>query len=253
MGLARVRDAMSTYVMFSSFYVVIILVFSAGWHPLVCETFWPDRLWYLFLIIPFSGVASMVNFARQQPGDFDAEWWARWIHNFVTFLLLVFFTVMFLAYLLPAMILANCQPGDVAMIAGVCTGGKCNNPFNDPAWFCIYNNTAEAALCELPPCMSTDLCSVAHDPALLESAFAHFWLFAFVIVLIVLGMIDLVLMWNLHGLSARMRLVAHKDRGVSSVEQFMPISAQQQQQWIHPAQSVVQSKGLASRLMFDEE
>ena len=207
MGIARVANAVTTYIWFSSFYTVLILGFLVGFHPLTCEVFWADRLWCLFLLIPFTGVSALVNFARRQPADWDAEWWARYIHNVVSFLLLMFFAVVFFAYLVPAFATRNCQP-DGNGLPDICEGGKCGNPFNDPAWFCVYNNTAEAGLCEIPPCMTDDLCDLGHDPANLDTPFAHFWLFVCVIIFLVLGVVDLVLMWNIHRLSVEMRLLA---------------------------------------------
>ena len=227
--IGRVRNAVSSYVWFSAFFVLLVLVFSVGFQPLVCETFWIDRLWYLILIIPISGICSMVNYARAQPGDFDGEWWSRFMHTLVSTLLLIFFAVAFFAYLLPAFVNANKDSAD---------GGKCNNPFNAPAWFCVYNNTMEASLCDLPPCASADLCTVGHDASNLPRAFAHYWLFIFVIVFLVMGVVDLVLQFYLHRLSIQLRLALRKGGalpgadsgfverltpGVQRVESGMPV------------------------------
>lgn len=210
MGIGRVANAISSYVWFNTLYVVLILVFAAGFQPLVGETLWVDRVWYLFLVIPFSGVATLVSFGRRQHPDWDGEWWGRTIHAFVSFLIILFLTVLFLAYLLPNYVSRNCQPDGLGVV-GLCEGGRCDNPFNSPAWFCLYNHTNEAQSCNFWPVIARDLCSVSHNPLELDSAFAHLWLMAFVVVFIVMGSISLVLMYNIHRISLEMRLLSLRD------------------------------------------
>lgn len=128
------------------------------------------------------------------------NWWGRFFHWILTLILMIFFIVIFFAYLLPGFILANCQPSELN-IPGVCSGGKCNNPFNDLRWSCIFNNTAEAQLCDYP--CTLNLCSTGVGIEDLAVKSSHLWIFVFVIIFIILMFISLLLLWNINSLMKR--------------------------------------------------
>lgn len=192
MGLDRIRNALTTFVWYHIFYFIIVVIFFIGFDFQQCGIFWADRL-YIFLVIP---VVTAITLAVS-PGN----WWARFFHGIFTLIIMIFFTVLFFAYLLPGYVTANCQPAALN-ISGVCSNGKCTNPFNDVRWSCIYGNTSEGQLCETYPCVG-NLCEIGVSPADLDVKFGHFWIFVFVIIFIILMCLSLLLLRNINLLIRR--------------------------------------------------
>lgn len=191
--LDRIRTAVVTFVWYHLFYALIIGVFFVGLELQQCSIFWIDRLYILAGIPVVTGLAL-----TSSPGD----WWARFFHGLLTALLAIFFLVIFFAYLLPNFVTANCQPDGVG-IPNVCSGGKCDNPFNDLRWPCIFNNTNEAQACNFT--CSVGLCEEGVSIEQLSPRFGHTWIFAFVIVFIVLMFVSWILLWYLNSLIRRAR------------------------------------------------
>ena len=210
MGLARLRNNVGNYIWFASFFMIIILVWAVGFSPKVADTRWPDRLWYLVFLVPFTGIAAMVNVGEQV---------GRFFHTVLTVVLLLLFLGVWGVTLLPGFITANNQPDELS-IPGINQGGTCANPFNDPAWYCVYNNTAEAQLCDPPAGVTPEFCAMGHDLFNLSPAFPHFWLFIFGGVFILFLILDLVLFNVIHTLVMRARkeidlgLVENRSTGI---------------------------------------
>ena len=221
MGLDRIRNTLVTFVWYHIFYFIIVLLFFVGFHLQQCSIFWIDRL-YILVVFPIVTAISLAV----APGN----WWGRFFHWLVTMILMIFFIVIFFAYLLPGFILANCQPSELN-IPDVCSGGKCNNPFNDLRWSCIFNNTAEAQLCDYP--CTLNLCDTGVGIADLTVKSSHLWIFVFVIIFIILMFISLLLLWNINALvkRARSEMIAGIDvtgslgeelRNIENIYPYMP-------------------------------
>lgn len=190
MDVGRIRNSVGWYTWISVFFLVLIGAFFVGFHPEICHTPWPDRLYILWVFIPLTGIIAMINVGN---------WWGRMVHLWITALLFAFFFVLFWTYMFGfGFLTAGCQPGTTEVYPGVCTGGRCNNPWNPPEWYCKYNDTAEAALCEAP-CLGT-LCTIPYSAAEVASrmSFSHMWLFYFTIVFLVFTIVDFVFMYVLH-------------------------------------------------------
>lgn len=175
---------------FSYFFIALVVVFTVGFHPKSCTTVWVDRLWHLVVLIPFTGVASIVNVGQRA---------GRLFHFLLTILIVMLFLGGWMTHLLPNYINRNRQPPGGAF-AGLGSDGSCDNPFNSAGWYCLYNNTGAGSLCGTP-CLG-DACLVGHDPTDLPVAFAHFWLFCFVLVFIVMGIVDIIMFSSLNSLVA---------------------------------------------------
>jgi len=193
MGLAKLRSAITTFVWYHLFYSAVLISFFIGLELQQCSIFWVDRLYILFAIPAITALCVAVA-----PGN----WWGRFFHGFLTLAIMIFFLVIFFAYLLPLFVTANCQP-DGNNVPDVCSGGRCNNPFNDLRWSCLYGNTSEGQLCTYD-CVG-DLCNTGVSPQELTTRFGHTWIFAYVIVFVVLTLLSLLLLWNLNKLVARAR------------------------------------------------
>ena len=189
MGFDRMRRAATSFTWFNIFYFIAIIVFFIGLNPYQCSIFWVDRL-YILLTIP---IITGLGFAIAPD-----SWWSRFFHGLVTVLLLIFFAVIFFAYFLPHLITANCQP-DSLNIPGLCKGGKCDNPFNDPRWGCYYANTAEGQRCTYP--CAGDLCESGIDYTSFALKSEYLWIFAFIIVFILFMFVSLLLIRYLSNIS----------------------------------------------------
>lgn len=188
--VGRIRNSIGWYTWVSAIFIVIIVAFFVGFHPEACSTPWQDRLYILWVLVPLTGIIAMINVG---------SWWGRMVHLWITGLLFGFFFVLFWAYMFSlGYLIAGCQPGTVEVYPGVCTGGRCDNPWNPPEWYCLYGNTTEGLSCAAP-CLG-NLCDVPHSATDVASnmSFSHLWLFIFTIVFLAWTLVDFGFMWVIH-------------------------------------------------------